>query len=206
MSAIPSVSALHRLRNRNQCRVANLVGDRATERLPVLVNCCCLCKASNSSLNDPARLVRLRARRWRNIAISLNGWQSMRAIACLQHLQCLLNTGGLDAVTGDEVQRVVAGLNARSQVEAFEAAKVVWNDTDVRLERALIKTLKRGFRPLIGRRRRTRWGQCCIGLRSSQHWNMLWTTSPRIRESEVRRQRLFTLITARSHTNCCSGT
>jgi hypothetical protein len=45
------------------------------------------------------------------------------------------------AVTGDELQRVVAGLNGRSQVEAFEAAKVIWNDTDVQLERALIKTL-----------------------------------------------------------------
>ena len=50
-------------------------------------------------------------------------------------------------MTGDELKRVVAGLNARSQVEAFEAAKFVWNDTDVRIERALIKTLKRGARP-----------------------------------------------------------
>ena len=48
---------------------------------------------------------------------------------------------------GDELLRVLAGLNARSQVEAFEAAKAVWNDTDVRLERASIKTLKRGLRP-----------------------------------------------------------
>jgi HEAT repeat protein len=37
-------------------------------------------------------------------------------------------------------------LNGRSQAEAFEAAKVVWNDTDLRLERALIQTLKKGRR------------------------------------------------------------
>jgi HEAT repeat protein len=51
-------------------------------------------------------------------------------------------------VTDDELQRVVAGLNGRSQVEAFEAAKIVWKDTDVRLERPLIQTLKKGSRPL----------------------------------------------------------
>ena len=50
-------------------------------------------------------------------------------------------------MTGDELQRVVAGLSGRSQVEAFEAAKVVWNDTDIRLERHLVQTLKKGRRP-----------------------------------------------------------
>lgn len=50
-------------------------------------------------------------------------------------------------MTDDELQRVVTGLNGRSQVEAFEAAKIVWKDTDVRLERPLIRTLKKGLRP-----------------------------------------------------------
>jgi HEAT repeat protein len=50
-------------------------------------------------------------------------------------------------VTDDKLQRVIAGLNGHSQVRAFEAAKVVWNDTDVRLERPLIRTLKQGPRP-----------------------------------------------------------
>ncbi len=50
-------------------------------------------------------------------------------------------------MTDDELQGVVTGLNGRSQVEAFEAAKIVWKDTDVRLERPLIRTLKKGLRP-----------------------------------------------------------
>ena len=64
-------------------------------------------------------------------------------------------------MTADELQRVVAGVNGRSQVEAFEAAKVVWKaqveafeaakvvwkDTDARLERLLIQTLTKGPRP-----------------------------------------------------------
>jgi HEAT repeat protein len=50
-------------------------------------------------------------------------------------------------VTDDELQRVAAGLNARSQVVAFEAAKLIWKDTDVRLERHLIQTLRKGPRP-----------------------------------------------------------
>ncbi len=44
-------------------------------------------------------------------------------------------------------RRVIAGLNGRSQVEAFEAAKFVWNDSDVEFERPLIRILRHGRRP-----------------------------------------------------------
>jgi HEAT repeat protein len=38
-------------------------------------------------------------------------------------------------------------LNGRNQVDAFEAAKAVWEDPDKRLERNLLLTLKTGRRP-----------------------------------------------------------
>jgi HEAT repeat protein len=38
-------------------------------------------------------------------------------------------------------------MNGRNQVDAFEAAKAVWEDSDRRLERPLILTLKKGRRP-----------------------------------------------------------
>ena len=50
-------------------------------------------------------------------------------------------------MTDDKLQRVIARLNGHSQARAFDAAKVVWNDTDLRLERPLIRTLKQGPRP-----------------------------------------------------------
>lgn len=42
---------------------------------------------------------------------------------------------------------MLARLNGRKQVEAFEAAKAVWNDSDKRLERGLLLTLGKGQRP-----------------------------------------------------------
>jgi HEAT repeat protein len=38
-------------------------------------------------------------------------------------------------------------VNGRSEEDAFKAAKVIWNDSDKRLERPLIVTLKNGCRP-----------------------------------------------------------
>jgi len=45
------------------------------------------------------------------------------------------------------MQRTIANLNGRSQVQAFEAAKAIWKDSDPRLERPLILLLKKGRRP-----------------------------------------------------------
>ena len=42
----------------------------------------------------------------------------------------------------------MARLNGRTQTEAFEAAKMIWEDPDTSLERALISTLRNGRRPL----------------------------------------------------------
>jgi len=50
-------------------------------------------------------------------------------------------------MTDEQRQRIVARLNGRNRVDAFEAAKAVWEDSDERLERPLILTLKKGRRP-----------------------------------------------------------
>lgn len=47
----------------------------------------------------------------------------------------------------DKVKRAVLGLNARTQVDAFEAAKFLYDKADFRLERPLIRMLKQGRRP-----------------------------------------------------------
>lgn len=47
----------------------------------------------------------------------------------------------------EQIRRVVAGLNARTQLEAFEAAKAVSENSDPRLVRPLIVILKNGRRP-----------------------------------------------------------
>ena len=50
-------------------------------------------------------------------------------------------------MTQDQRRRVIAGLNARSEVDAFEAAKQVWSDSDRTLTRPLVGILLRGSRP-----------------------------------------------------------
>jgi len=50
-------------------------------------------------------------------------------------------------MTDEQRRRIVSRLNGRSRVDAFEAAKAVWEDSDERLERHLILTLKKGRRP-----------------------------------------------------------
>jgi HEAT repeat protein len=50
-------------------------------------------------------------------------------------------------LTADERKQVLARLNGRKQVDAFGAAKVIWNDSDKRLERGLLSTLDQGKRP-----------------------------------------------------------
>jgi len=50
-------------------------------------------------------------------------------------------------MTDEQRRQIVSTLNGRSHVDAFEAAKAVWNDADKRLEPSLIRTLKHGRRP-----------------------------------------------------------
>lgn len=50
-------------------------------------------------------------------------------------------------MTDEQRQRIVSRLNGRNRVDAFEAAKAVWEDSDERLEGPLILTLKNGRRP-----------------------------------------------------------
>jgi HEAT repeat protein len=50
-------------------------------------------------------------------------------------------------MTAEQIRQVVADLNGRSQVDAFEAAKAIYDDSDDRLERPLILALKNGRRP-----------------------------------------------------------
>jgi HEAT repeat protein len=50
-------------------------------------------------------------------------------------------------MTDDQRRRIVAGLNGRTRVEAIEAAKAIWEDSDPGFERPLICTLKEGRRP-----------------------------------------------------------
>jgi HEAT repeat protein len=50
-------------------------------------------------------------------------------------------------MTEDQRKRIVSCLNGPRQIDAFEAAKEVWEDSDERLESPLIQTLKKGRRP-----------------------------------------------------------
>jgi|SRR5579863_4537747 HEAT repeat protein len=52
-------------------------------------------------------------------------------------------------MTDDQKRRIVARLNGRTQVQAFEAAKSIWEDknSDASLERPLILILRNGRRP-----------------------------------------------------------
>ena len=50
-------------------------------------------------------------------------------------------------MTDEQRQQIVSRLNGRNQLDAFEAAKAVWEDSDKRLERPLILTLENGRRP-----------------------------------------------------------
>lgn len=50
-------------------------------------------------------------------------------------------------MTDEQIRQVVSRLNGRAQTDAFEAAKAIGNDSDTRLERPVILTLKGGRRP-----------------------------------------------------------
>ena len=50
-------------------------------------------------------------------------------------------------MTDDQKRRIVALLNARTQTEAFEAAKAIWEASDTSLERPLVLVLRKGRRP-----------------------------------------------------------
>jgi HEAT repeat protein len=50
-------------------------------------------------------------------------------------------------MTNEQMRGIVARLNGRTQTEAFEAAKAIWEDSDASLERPLILALRNGRRP-----------------------------------------------------------
>jgi HEAT repeat protein len=50
-------------------------------------------------------------------------------------------------MTDEQRKRIVSGLNGRTRMEAIEAAKTIWEDSDPGFERPLIRTLKEGRRP-----------------------------------------------------------
>lgn len=50
-------------------------------------------------------------------------------------------------MTEEERKQLISRLNGRSRTAAFEAAKAVWQDSDLKLERSLILTLRNGGRP-----------------------------------------------------------
>jgi|SRR5581483_2219701 len=50
-------------------------------------------------------------------------------------------------MTEEQRRRFTSQINSPSQLRAFEAAKLVWDDPDERVEPALILTLKNGRRP-----------------------------------------------------------
>jgi len=50
-------------------------------------------------------------------------------------------------MTDQQIREVLSRLNGRTQVDAFEAAKEIYQDSDARLERPLIRILKNGRRP-----------------------------------------------------------
>ena len=50
-------------------------------------------------------------------------------------------------MTREQRQRIVVRLNGRNQIDAFEAAKAIWRNSDPSLERSLISILRNGRRP-----------------------------------------------------------
>ena len=50
-------------------------------------------------------------------------------------------------MTNEQKRHIVKQLNGRTQLEAFEAAKAIWQDRDSTLERSLLSTLKNGRKP-----------------------------------------------------------
>lgn len=50
-------------------------------------------------------------------------------------------------MTEEERKQLISRLNGRSRTAAFEAAKAVWHDSDLKLERSLILNLRNGGRP-----------------------------------------------------------
>jgi len=50
-------------------------------------------------------------------------------------------------MTEDELRRAISRLNGPTQLDAFETAKFLYDENDVRLEAPLIRILKRGRRP-----------------------------------------------------------
>lgn len=50
-------------------------------------------------------------------------------------------------VTDEQRRQILSRLNGRSEVDAFEAAKAIWEDSDKRLEGPLILILKKGHKP-----------------------------------------------------------
>ena len=50
-------------------------------------------------------------------------------------------------MTHDQRKQIISRLNGTSQLDAFLAAKAVWEDSDRRLERPLIQTLRKGKKP-----------------------------------------------------------
>jgi HEAT repeat protein len=50
-------------------------------------------------------------------------------------------------MTKEQRERIIDRLNGPNQMDAFEAAKAVWEDSDERLEHPLIQTLRKGRRP-----------------------------------------------------------
>jgi len=57
----------------------------------------------------------------------------------------LTRSGG--QMTREQRQRIVVRLNGRNQIDAFEAAKAIWRNSDPSLERSLISILRNGRRP-----------------------------------------------------------
>lgn len=56
-------------------------------------------------------------------------------------------TATIPRMTDEQRKQILSRLNGRNRVDAFEAAKAVWEDSDEHLERPLILTLKNGRRP-----------------------------------------------------------
>ena len=50
-------------------------------------------------------------------------------------------------MTAEQRRLVIAALNGRDKIKAFEAAKAIWEDSDPALELGLIRTLKSGSNP-----------------------------------------------------------
>src|SRR5438128_11298596 len=105
-------------------------------------------------------------------------------------------------MTNEPRQRIVSRLNGQNQVDAVEAAKAAWENSDERLERPLILTLKKGRRP-FDRVAAAFAMQMVTTPKTMRALESASRTNPSVPVSEGKQQRHSHTAIGKSHMMCC---